>query len=134
MYRTIGRIEKGGRLVAAVVAASAAGAGSEPAGVSAATSWLRVTAAVTAGAPGVELVVARVESGVGAPLTEVGGKAAPAAAATAAASEDRRMVAARVAGRAAGRSVAAGGRAGLGAFPLAFRRLRRMERLLEATG
>jgi hypothetical protein len=107
MYRTIGRIEKGGRLVAAVVAASAAG--SEPAGVSAATSWLRVTAAVTAGAPGVELVVARVESGVGAPLTEVGGKAAPAAAATAAASEDRRMVAARVAGRAAGRSVAAGG-------------------------
>ncbi len=55
MYKTIGRIEKESRLVAAVVAASAAGAGSEPAGVSAAASGLRVTAAVAAGAPGVEL-------------------------------------------------------------------------------
>jgi hypothetical protein len=51
MYRTIGRIEKRGRLVAAVVAASAAGAGSEPVGVTAATSWLGVAAAVAAGAP-----------------------------------------------------------------------------------
>ncbi len=132
MYKTIGRIEMGSRLVAAVVAASAAGAGSIPAGVTAAASGLRVTAAVAAGAPGIELVVAGVESGVGAPLAEVGGKATPATAATAAAGEDRRVVATRVAGRAAGRSVAAGRRTRLGMFPLAFRRLWRRERLLEA--
>jgi hypothetical protein len=84
------------RLVAAVVAAPAAGARSVPAGVTAAATGRRVAAAVSAGAAGVELVVAGVEAGVVASLAEVGGEAAPATAAAAvtteaaAAGEDRR--------------------------------------------
>ncbi len=63
-----------GRLVAAVVAASAAGAGAVSAGVPAAASGRRATAAVASGSAGDVLVVARVVASVAPTLAEVSGK------------------------------------------------------------
>ncbi len=128
----------GDRLVATVVAASAAVAVTVSAGVPAAASGRRVAAAVAAGAAGVVLIVAGVEAGVAPPLAEVDGEAAPATAAAAAAtaaSEDWQEKSG-VAGRASSGPVAAGRGARLGALPLttAVSRLWRRKRLPEASG